>query len=143
MCSIGYVTGGTTPAAIMGDWLATVYDQNTQATSGYGDISARLELETIGLLLDLLDLPLDFVGELVTGATMSNFTCLAVARQWIGRKMGKDFAKEGVTESIKVLSAQAHSSVLKSLSMLGIGSNHLIKVKVQDGNRESIDIDDL
>ena len=78
-----------------------------------------------------------------TGATMSNFTCLAVARQWVGKELGKDFAKNGVSGSIKILSAVPHSSVLKTLSMLGIGSNNFDKVKVEDGIRESIDIEDL
>lgn len=139
----GFVIGGATPAAIAGDWLTTIYDQNTQATQGQGDLSAVIEMETIKLLLDLFDLPRDFIGGFVTGATMSNFTCLAVARQWLGKQLGKDFAKDGLTERINILTATPHSSTLKSLAMLGIGSNNLDKVKVMEGNRESIDIENL
>ncbi|MBY0245678.1 MAG: aspartate aminotransferase family protein [Sphingobacteriaceae bacterium] len=139
----GFVTGGSTPASIVGDWLTTIYDQNTQATKGQGDISAIIEIETINLLLDLFNLPNNFVGGFVTGATMSNFTCLAVARQWVGRQLGKDFAKEGVSEKLNILTATPHSSVIKSLSLLGMGSNNIIKVKTLDGNREAIDITDL
>lgn len=139
----GFVTGGSTPASIAGDWLATIFDQNTQTVKGEGDISANIEMETIRLLLDLFGLPDSFLGGFVTGATMSNFTCLAVARQWAGRQSGKDFAREGISGNITILSALPHSSVIKSLSMLGIGSNNVCKVRVQDGNRESIDIADL
>ena len=139
----GFVIGGTTPASIIGDWLTSIYDQNTQSTKGQGDISALIEIETINLLLDLFNLPNDFIGGFVTGATMSNFTCLAVARQWIGKQLGKDFAKDGVTEKINILSALPHSSAIKCLSMLGIGSNNFAKIKVTTGNRESIDIEDL
>jgi glutamate/tyrosine decarboxylase-like PLP-dependent enzyme len=138
-----YVIGGATPASIVGDWLTTIYDQNTQAIKGQGAISAIIETETIKLLLDLFDLPNDFMGGFVTGATMSNFTCLATARQWIGKQFGKDFAKDGLTEKINILSAMPHSSILKSLSMLGIGSNNFEKVKVENGNRERIDLEDL
>ena len=140
----GFVTGGTTPAAIVGDWLATIYDQNTQSVKGQGDISAIIEKEAINLLLDLFELPPEFLGGFVTGATMSNFTCLAVARQWLGKQLGRDFAKEGVSPSdIKIFSATPHSSVVKSLSMLGMGSSNFIKIKTVDGNREAIDVDDL
>nr|WP_315193606.1 pyridoxal-dependent decarboxylase [uncultured Flavobacterium sp.] len=139
----GYVTGGATPASIVGDWLTSVYDQNTHETEGQGSISALIELETVDLLLDFFDLPKGFLGGFVTGATMSNFTCLAVARQWIGKKLGKDFAKEGVSNLINVLTATTHSSVIKSLSLLGMGSNNIIKVKISNENREAIDIKDL
>jgi glutamate/tyrosine decarboxylase-like PLP-dependent enzyme len=139
----GFVTGGSTPASIMGDMLATFYDQNTQAVKGQGDISALIEIETINFLLDLFSLPKDFLGGFVTGATMSNFTCLAVARQWIGKQKNIDIAKDGVCQDIKILSASPHSSVIKSLSMLGIGSNNIRQIKVLEGNREAIDIDEL
>ncbi|MFW0716533.1 pyridoxal phosphate-dependent decarboxylase family protein [Pedobacter sp. N23S346] len=139
----GFVTGGTTPAAIAGDWLASVYDQNTQSVKGNGDISATIEFETIKLLLSLFNLPEDFFGGFVTGATISNFTCLGSARQWIGKQSGRDFAKEGVSGLIKVLSATPHSSAMKSLAMLGMGSNNIIKVDVLPGNREALDVTDL
>ncbi len=139
----GFVTGGSTPAAVVGDWLTSIYDQNSFATQGQGDLSARIELETIQLLLDLFGLPKDFLGGFVTGATLSNFTCLAVGRQWLGKQLGKDIAKEGVSVQLPVLTATPHSSAIKSLSLLGMGSNQYTKVKVLPGNREAMDITDL
>lgn len=139
----GFVTGGATPASIVGDWLTTIYDQNTQATKAQGGISALIEIETINLLLQLLDLPKSFLGGFVTGATMSNFTCLAVARQWFGNQLGKDFAKNGISEPIAILTATPHSSSVKSLAMLGIGSQNFTKINTIEGNREAIDMADL
>jgi glutamate/tyrosine decarboxylase-like PLP-dependent enzyme len=140
---LGFVTGGSTPASIVGDWLATVYDQNAQATKAQGGASALIEFETINLLLQLLELPKTFLGGFVTGATMSNFTCLGVARQWFGAQSGNDFAKNGITETINILTATPHSSSIKTLSMLGIGSNNYTTIKTIQGNREAIDIVDL
>ncbi|KIQ17997.1 amino acid decarboxylase [Flavobacterium sp. MEB061] len=139
----GFVTGGSTPASIVGDWLATVYDQNTQAIKAQGGASALIEFETINLLLQLFELPDSFLGGFVTGATMSNFTSLGVARQWFGKQFGKDFAKNGISEPITILTATPHSSSIKSLAMLGIGSNNYTTIKTIEGNREAIDISDL
>lgn len=140
---LGFVTGGSTPASIVGDWLTTIYDQNTQAVKAQGGVSALIEIETINLLLQLLDLPKSFLGGFVTGATMSNFTSLAVARQWFGKQLGKDFAKNGVSEPITIFSATPHSSSIKCFSMLGIGSQNFAKIKTIEGNREAIDVADL
>lgn len=139
----GFVTGGSTPASIVGDWLTSIYDQNTQAVKAQGGVSALIEFETINLLLQLLDLPKSFLGGFVTGATMSNFTCLGVARQWFGKQLGKDFAKNGISETINIFSATPHSSSIKALSMLGIGSQNYITIQTIEGNREAIDVEDL
>ena len=139
----GYVVGGTTPASIAGDWLSTVFDQNPQGIKGAGDISALIELETINWLKELFGLPATFRGGFVTGATVSNFTCLAVARQWAGKQKGIDIAREGIKTEIRVLTATPHSSSVKSLAMLGLGSSNIINVKTAEGNREAMDMADL
>jgi glutamate/tyrosine decarboxylase-like PLP-dependent enzyme len=139
---LGFVTGGTTPAALAGDWLASAVDQNPQSVAGQGDVSAALELATVGLLRELFNLPDAFNGGFVTGATMSAFTCLGVARQWVAQQQGYDLAKDGLRKPIPVLSATPHSSAVKSLAMLGIGSRNLIRVATLP-NREAVDMEDL
>ncbi|WP_342087560.1 pyridoxal phosphate-dependent decarboxylase family protein [Dyadobacter sp. OTU695] len=138
----GFVTGGATPAAIAGDWLTAVYDQNTQSTQGAGDVSAIVEKETIRLLCQLLHLPDDFNGGFVTGATMSNFTGLAVARQWAGERSGRDVSREGMAGDLVVMAATPHSSVIKSLAMMGIGSNKVVRIQTLEG-REAMDLADF
>lgn len=138
----GFVTGGATPAAIAGDWLTAIYDQNTQGVRGEGDVSAIVERETIRLLCQLLHLPEHFTGGFVTGAMMSNFTGLAVARQWAGEQCGRDVSRQGMGGDIVVMAATPHSSVIKSLSMLGIGSSNVVRVDTLP-DREAIDVTDL
>jgi glutamate/tyrosine decarboxylase-like PLP-dependent enzyme len=134
----GFVTGGSTPASIAGDWLVSVYDQ---VMSGSSDsVAHALERQTIQFLIELFNLGKDFSGTFVTGATMSNFVSLATAREWIGEQNGINFGEEGIGNiPIKILSATPHSSIIKSLSMLGIGRKSWIKIDTLP-NREAIDI---
>ncbi|MDI3319185.1 pyridoxal phosphate-dependent decarboxylase family protein [Pinibacter soli] len=138
----GFVTGGSTPAAIAGDWLTSVFDQNTQNAKGNGDVSAMLEMHTVQMLLQLFSLPNVFMGAFVTGATMSNFSALAVARQWFGKQKGYDVALEGLQPGINIYTSVPHSSSVKSLSMLGIGSKNIISVPTLEG-RECMDVNAL
>jgi glutamate/tyrosine decarboxylase-like PLP-dependent enzyme len=137
----GFVTGGATPASVAGDWLVSVYDQ---VMSGSDDsVAHALERQTIRFLTELLNLGNDFTGTFVTGATMSNFVGLATARQWIGELHGIDFSDEGLGNiPINVLSATPHSSILKSLSMLGLGRKSWIAVNTM-ADREAMDVNDL
>jgi glutamate/tyrosine decarboxylase-like PLP-dependent enzyme len=134
----GFVTGGSTPAAVAGDWLVSAYDQN--ACGSNDSIAPQIEHQTIGYFRQLFGLPRDYFGSFVTGATMSNFVGLALARQWVGEKLGVDASNDGlISLPIKVVSATAHSSIFKSLSMLGMGRNALHKIDTMPG-REAIDI---
>ena len=136
----GFVTGGSTPAAVAGDWLVSTYDQN--ACGSNDSIAPQLERQTLHFLKQLLGIDPEYFGSFVTGATMSNFTGLALGRQWIGEQYGLDFSQDGLQAEapVKVLSGTPHSSVIKSLSMLGVGRNHVIKIPALP-NREAINVE--
>ncbi|MGC3947291.1 MAG: aminotransferase class I/II-fold pyridoxal phosphate-dependent enzyme [Chryseolinea sp.] len=132
----GFVTGGSTPAALAADWLVSAYDQN--ACGSNDSIAPQIEHQTIGFFRQLFGLEDSFFGSFVTGATMSNFTGLALGRQWVGEQRGIDFSQEGARE-VSFLSGTPHSSVIKSLSMLGAGRRSLVYVNTLP-NREAVDL---
>src|SRR2546430_2624907 len=131
-----FVTGGSTPAALAADWLASALDNNAGLWVS-SPLGSRLEQISIGWLKALFDLPSDWAGVLTTGATMSNFTALAGARQWWGQEHGIDIATRGMSglPEVPVLSGGfIHASVRKALSMLGIG-HQSVRVLAGDAAR--------
>ncbi len=138
----GFVTGGATPAGLVGDWLASTYDQNP--TSDSDSSAPQVEAETIGMLRDLFGLPESFHGAFVSGATIANMAGLAQGRQWVGRQHGVDVASAGLhaIPPIHVLGATLHSSTYKSLAMIGLGKQSVVDV-ARLPDREAIDVDDL
>jgi glutamate/tyrosine decarboxylase-like PLP-dependent enzyme len=120
----GMVIGGNHPAALAADWLVSAWDQNaglrllTPAHSAVEDI-------TRGWLLDVLGLPAESGVGFATGATMSNFTCLAAARDAVLAKHGWDVARDGLNGAPRVrvlVGAERHDTVDLALRYLGLGS---------------------
>jgi glutamate/tyrosine decarboxylase-like PLP-dependent enzyme len=139
---LGFVTGGSTPAALAGDWLVSAYDQNL---SSDGDsIATTVEHTTLTLLRDLFTLSDSFDGVFVSGATQANLVALATARQWACQRLGYDPAEQGLwgIPRIPVFSAVPHTSILKALAILGMGRQAVEYVSCLPG-RQVIDPDDL
>jgi glutamate/tyrosine decarboxylase-like PLP-dependent enzyme len=135
---LGFVTGGTTPAALAGDWLVSAYDQNLAAA---GDsVATAVEHEALGMLRGLFGLPDAFEGAFVTGGTQANVVGLATAREWAAERLGVDLSEEGLwaLPRIPVLAGAPHSSVLKALSLLGLGRKALQPVPCLPG-RSAVD----
>jgi glutamate/tyrosine decarboxylase-like PLP-dependent enzyme len=135
---LGFVTGGVTPAALVGDWLTGAYDQNPN--SALDPAGQDLERETAGWLREMFGLSAAHEGAFVSGATMSNTVGLAVAREWLGERLGVRPSDDGAHAlgPVRVLSGSPHSSVGKALSMLGLGRRSLVAVPTLPG-REAVD----
>lgn len=136
---LGFVTGGSTPAALAGDWLTGAFDQNGSNRSGSS--AAALEDETVAWLAEMFGLGTAHSGAFVSGATMSNLAGLAIGREWIGEQRGVSVARQGLAAlgEVTVLSGAAHSSVHKALSVLGLGRDALHPVPTLP-DREAVDV---
>jgi glutamate/tyrosine decarboxylase-like PLP-dependent enzyme len=133
----GFVVGGSLPVSLAANWLAGAWDQNAMSSIS-SPISAKLEEVVIRWLLDLLHLPSDCAGALVTGATMANLTALAAARHAVLMKHGWDVEADGLCQSppvTVVVSEQAHPTLLKAASLLGFGHRRLLRIPVDEQGR--------
>src|SRR5262245_7479806 len=136
-----FVTGGVTPAALAGDWLTSVYDQNA---TGHPFAAAAIEKETISFLRELFNLSDAHSGAFVSGATMANCVGLALARQWLGNRQGRNIACEGLSQlpPVMVFSGAPHTVIYKCLSMLGIGRDAMHLVPCLP-DRQAVDVEAL
>lgn len=137
----GFVIGGTLPAAMGANMLAGVWDQNAglQATS---PLSSRIEMICRKWLVSLLHLPPETEIGFVTGATMANFTALAAARHDVLANEGWNVEEDGLFGAppiTVVISEEAHVSLFKALSHLGLGKNRVVRVPCDSQGRMRLD----
>jgi glutamate/tyrosine decarboxylase-like PLP-dependent enzyme len=129
----GFVIGGTHPAALAADWLVSAWDQNAGLRLPAPAHSAAEDVAS-GWLLDVLGLPAGSGVGFVTSATMSNFTCLAAARDAVLRAAGWDVATGGLTGAPRVrvlVGAERHDSVDLALRYLGLGAPEVVAADEQ------------
>ena len=119
----GFVTGGSLPAALAANWLAGAWDQNA-ALRVMSPVAAEIEEIVRRWMIDLFGLPPESAAGFVTGTTMANFSALAAARTAILTREGWDVEQEGLFGAPPiqvVVGDEVHVSVLKALSLLGMG----------------------
>jgi len=132
-----FVIGGSTPAALAADLLATAYDALTY-TWVLSPVGVEMELQALDWLKELFELPQDWSGVMVTGGTMANFVCLAAARQWWGEQHGIDVSEVGLAGAPQMpvlTSGFVHASTLKVLAVQGIGRGNVQRFARDDFGR--------
>jgi len=137
----GFVTGAALPATVAAQYLASAWDQNCFSFVSSPAV-ACIESTVLRWLKEALGLPAAAEGALVTGATMANFTCLAAARNWTLQRHGWDVDRQGLFGApalTVVLGDEAHATIYKVLSMLGLGRERVLRVPADAQGRMRAD----
>jgi glutamate/tyrosine decarboxylase-like PLP-dependent enzyme len=117
--------------------MAAAWDQNT-ALAVMSPIASRIEEIALRWLLDVLGLPAGAAGGFVTGATTANFTALAAARHLLLERQGWDVESRGLFGAppiTVVVGDEVHVSLLKALSLLGLGRDRVVRVPADGQGR--------
>lgn len=133
----GFVIGGALPAARAASVLAAAWDQNV-ALRMLSPVGAFLEQVCLAWIRELLGLPSRAAGALVTCATMASFTCLAAARHQLLANLDWNVEEDGLFGAPEIhvyVSADCHISVLKALTLLGMGRSRVIPLATDEQSR--------
>jgi glutamate/tyrosine decarboxylase-like PLP-dependent enzyme len=137
----GFVIGGSLPAALAANWLASAWDQNTglyRSTPG----TSRLEEIALRWLIEVLHLPAGIAGSFVTGTTVAHITALAAARHAVLAKVGWNVEADGLfgAPAITVITgAEAHPTLYKALGVVGLGRSRVVRVPVDEQGRMRVE----
>ncbi len=132
-----WVEGNGTPFGVLADMLASAMNANVTI----GDHAAMyIDRQVIQWCKQMLNYPKSATGILVSGGSIANITALIVARNNLE---GKNIRKEGIraVDSPMVLycSTETHSCIQKAAEVIGIGTNGVRKIAVDDDFRINIE----
>jgi Glutamate decarboxylase and related PLP-dependent proteins len=137
----GWVQGQGTPLAMMAEMLAAGINPHM---AGFNQAPALVEHEVIRWLADLLGMPADASGLLVSGGTLANTLGLAVARHAGAATLGLDVREEGHQTDAGAAprgrmvfygSSETHNWARKAAELLGLGNRSFRRVPVDAGYR--------
>jgi len=133
----GFVIGAAHPVALGSSWLVSAWDQNA-ALPVMSPVAAKLHAVARDWLVDLLRLPADTAVAFVTGATVANASCLAAGRDALLARLGWDAQADGLFGAPAlevVIGERAHSTLSKSLGLVGLGRERVTVVPADDQGR--------
>jgi glutamate/tyrosine decarboxylase-like PLP-dependent enzyme len=138
----GFVNGATYPVALGASFLVNAWDQNA-ALPVMSPVSAAIHDVATRWVLDVLRLPPESDVGFVTGATVANASCLAAARDALLAEHGWDVQRDGLFGAPQirvVIGEKAHSTLRKSLGLIGLGRERVTVVASDDQGRLRADL---
>ncbi|MEP2671213.1 MAG: aminotransferase class V-fold PLP-dependent enzyme [Cyclobacteriaceae bacterium] len=133
----GFVTGSALPASLAAKNLSIFWDQ-VSALRIMSPITSQLETIVEKWLLELFSLPDHTSAGFVSGSSMANFCGLAAGRYRVLKNQNWDITEQGLfgAPKIRVVTGRhAHSTILKAISLVGLGKSNIEWVDVDDQGR--------
>jgi len=115
---LGYVFGSGEPVGALGDFLASVLNQNVTAWRS-APAAVSLERTVVRGLASAVGCQ-GFLGSLTSGGSAANLMGLAMAREALAPAN-----EEGSPSGVVYASTEVHMSIPKAMAMLGLGRRNL------------------
>lgn len=132
----GWVIGTGTPSGALAEMLAAAMNPNL---GGAEHVPNLVETQVIEWCKQMLDYEPASSGLLVSGGSMANLVGLTVARN---TNAEFDIRKQGIQTAPRAMtlygSSEMHSSIQKAVELLGLGSDALRNIPVDDDYRIDI-----
>jgi aromatic-L-amino-acid decarboxylase len=127
----GWILGTGTVMGAFAELLAA--SMNTNTGGGANHVANHVEKQVIDWIKEMLGYPLSASGVLTSGCSAANIIGLTVARN---AKAGFDVRRKGLQHSTQKMvlyaSQEVHSSIQKAVELLGLGSEALRLLPVND-----------
>jgi len=128
----GYVMGSGEPVGALGDFFASVINQNGTAWRS-GPATAVIERTVVSWLAHAVGCA-SFGGTLTSGGSLANLMGLAMAREAVAPANDT-----GAAPGVVYASSEVHMSIGKAVALLGLGRDNLRLLPVGDDCRLSAD----
>ena len=125
-----WIQGTGTPLGSFADLLASGMNPNTTI----GEHAAMyVDRQVVNWCKELMNFPSEASGILISGGSMANITALTVARNSVGvEKIRQKGLKAASAQLLIYCSVETHSCILKAAEILGLGSEGVRKIQVND-----------
>ena len=134
----GWVVGTGTVSGMLAEMLAASMNSNL---AGADHVANYVEKQVIDWLIEMLGFPATASGLLTSGCSAANLIGLTVARN---TKAEYDLRREGIQAApqkmVLYTSQETHSSLQKAVELLGLGSNALRLLPVNDSFQVDLDV---
>jgi aromatic-L-amino-acid decarboxylase len=136
---LGWITTAATPVGAFAEGIAGALNQSV-AVSGSA-MATAVELQVLRWIKEILGYDTTAGGILVSGGSVANLLALTIARNVQGHTNIKDEGLKNAQNLIVYASEQVHMCIPRALNILGLGTNNMRLIPVDNNYR--MDTDEL
>lgn len=130
---LGYVTPPSLDVAALADAISAKYNQNV-SFANLSPLGAALEMQSVRWLGEIVGYNQPSSGVLTSGGSAANLYALSTA---IRHLLGENYRQNGYSgKKMRVYcSTETHQSIDKAAVFLGLGTNSILKIPVDENHR--------